>query len=265
MNDFHLTSYISAYFVANARMIGFFIIAPILSSSNLSGGVRAAVLIALGLPAMVIFSRQESLMSLVDLEHGWTLTFILGKELLIGFLLGLAIAAVFWSIELMGMFIDNQRGATIASSMDPVSGSQSSPIGIMMMQLFIAYFIISGGFQFLLAGLAQSYVLWRIDSFYPSFEITDGLYFLSMMDDMLHTGVRIAAPVIIAMMLGEWSLALISRFAPQLNVFNVSFSIKSGVAIFVLYIYVAVLFPYLRDEFFAMERVLQNTEEVIGR
>ncbi|QIK37771.1 hypothetical protein GWK36_06985 [Caldichromatium japonicum] len=46
--------------------------------------------------------------------------------------------------------------------------------------------------------------------------------------------VLLAAPVIIAMFLSEFALAMISRFAPQMNVFVLAMPVKSGVGMLIL-------------------------------
>jgi type III secretion protein T len=58
-------------------------------------------------------------------------------------------------------------------------------------------------------------------------------------------GVVMAAPAILAMFLSELGLAMVSRFAPQLQVFFLAMPIKSAIAILVLAIYIPFLFDYL--------------------
>jgi type III secretion protein T len=60
------------------------------------------------------------------------------------------------------------------------------------------------------------------------------------------------------MFLAELGLALISRFAPQLQVFFLAMPVKSGIAMFLLIIYIGYLLEYVKDE-------LGNVEMVIDR
>ncbi|MNL71828.1 flagellar biosynthesis protein FliR [compost metagenome] len=53
-----------------------------------------------------------------------------------------------------------------------------------------------------------------------------------------------AAPAVIAMFLAEVGLALVSRFAPQLQVFFLAMPIKSALALLVLVLYTKVLFGF---------------------
>jgi type III secretion protein T len=59
------------------------------------------------------------------------------------------------------------------------------------------------------------------------------------------------------MFLAEFGLALISRFAPQLNVFILSMPIKSAVAIAILMVYLPIVITYFSD-------YLRNMDNIIG-
>ncbi len=54
----------------------------------------------------------------------------------------------------------------------------------------------------------------------------------------------LAAPLLIAMFLAEFGLALISRFAPSLNVFVLAMPIKSAVASLLLVIYIKLMMDH---------------------
>jgi type III secretion protein T len=70
---------------------------------------------------------------------------------------------------------------------------------------------------------------------------------LGLMDSVLRAGFLFASPLVGAMVLAELSLALVGRFAPQLNVFDLSMAVKGLVFVVGLPLYAAVLIGYLRD------------------
>jgi type III secretion protein T len=57
----------------------------------------------------------------------------------------------------------------------------------------------------------------------------------------------LAAPMLLAMFFAELGLALISRFAPQLQVFFLAMPIKSALGLFVMIVYAGTLFNYSLD------------------
>ncbi len=104
--------------------------------------VRNGVLCSL---ALFIFPmiNQQSLPAETD---GIWLIMILGKEVLIGLLIGFVAAIPFWAIEAAGFLVDNQRGgAAMASMFNPTLGSQSTPTAVLLTQTLITLFFSGGG------------------------------------------------------------------------------------------------------------------------
>ena len=132
--------------------------------------------------------------------------------------------------------------------MNPLTGSESSPFGILFLQAFTVYFFASGAFLVFLGLVYDSYVLWPPLSFLPQLppDIVD--FTLGLADKVMYLSLVLAGPVVIAMFMAELGLALVSRFAPQLNVFVLAMPVKSGVALFILVLYGPFLFAYFEDE-----------------
>jgi type III secretion protein T len=227
--------------LATPRIIAAFTVLPFLTRQVLPGLARNAVALSLSLVFAPLLYKTVEAGGLTTVDYA----LIVLKETLIGFLMGYLVGLVFWGIEAVGALLDNQRGASIASTLNPLSGSESSPLSILLFQTFVAYFFAGGGFMLFLDGLYNSYLLWPITSLLPSLNADAGLIFLNQLDRFMGMAVLLAAPAIVAMFLAEFGLAMVSRFAPQLQVFFLAMPIKSGVAMFVLILYMAFLFRYL--------------------
>ncbi|MCB1804795.1 MAG: type III secretion system export apparatus subunit SctT [Candidatus Competibacteraceae bacterium] len=226
------------------RLIAAFMIMPVFSKQVLPGLIRNGVAgsLALFIFPLAIANAPTEPLSLIS---GFI---ILTKEMVIGMLIGYAAAAPFWAIESAGFFIDNQRGATMASSIDPLTGSQTSPLGIFLVQALTVVFFVSGGFLLFLGALYNSYQLWPVFSFFPVLNWDAIPYFLGILDRLMGLAVLLAAPMIITMFMAEYSLGLISRFAPQLNVFFLAMPVKSAVGIFLLVLAIGLILSYFSDE-----------------
>ncbi|WP_142848229.1 type III secretion system export apparatus subunit SctT [Telmatospirillum sp. J64-1] len=236
--------FILTFAFAMPRILGMFTVLPFFSQQALPGILRMGVAASLSLMVAPLVIPAASR---PDLD-GLLIAAIVLKEVLIGFLLGYLVAILFWGIEAIGFFIDNQRGATMSSSMNPFTGVDTSILGMLLNQAITVFFFTSGAFLLLLAGLYETYALWPVDSFWPRFHFGDSLFFLGQLDRLMYLGIIFASPVIIAMFLSELGLALISRFAPQLQVFFLAMPIKSAVGVLVLAIYVQFLFDYMGPE-----------------
>ncbi len=222
------------------RILGMFVAIPIFGQAQLPGMLRLAV--AAGFGGIV----APTLMPLVTMSgpSGGALLLVMTKEVFVGFVLGFLVAIPFWVFEAIGFLIDNQRGASIAASLNPLTGNDSSPLGILFNQAFIVFFFLSGGFLMLLELMYDSFRLWAVFSWTPSFGEAGVPFFLEMFMRIMRTALVLSAPAIIAMFLSEVGLALVSRFVPQLQVFFMAMPIKSALALLVLILYMTTLFEY---------------------
>lgn len=227
------------------RLLAFFSVMPMLSRQALPGLLRTGV--ACSIAIFVVPSLMEHSLSIS--RSGSLIIGLLIKEVAIGFCLGFFIAIPFWAFDIMGAYVDNQRGASIASTINPLTGHDTSPLGELFSQAAITFVMISGGFILILGALYDSYLLWPVFEWTPQFNNLMPRLVLNQMDRLMSLSVLLSAPVIFAMFLAEIGLGLVSRFVPQLQVFFMAMPIKSGLAIFVFAVYASTLFGYGAQEF----------------
>ncbi|EXJ15637.1 Type III secretion inner membrane protein [Imhoffiella purpurea] len=240
------------------RMLVAFALLPVFTRQSLPGMTRNGVAVSLSLvilPMVMVDAPAEP----PDWLDGLA---ILAKEAFIGLLIGFGAAIPFWVIASAGFFIDNQRGTTMASSIDPMTGDQSSPLGVFMSQVLAVLFFVGGGITVFLAALYESYRLWPVFSFFPRIDPAAIPWLLRLLDHFMALTVLLAAPVIIAMFLAEFALGLVSRFAPQMNVFSLAMPIKSAVGMLILVIYLGTLFGFMDDELLAIGRHFALLEDL---
>ncbi|MCO5966485.1 type III secretion system export apparatus subunit SctT [Sinorhizobium meliloti] len=224
--------------LATTRTTGLLLILPILSRGTVTGLARNGVIMALSLPVMAHAWATRP----ADLNI-WDLKLILGlglKELLLGFILGMPIAATIWGVEAAGTFIDNQRGAAMASHLNPMSGNQVSPLGMLLAQLFVTGLFATGGFSALIEVLYRSHDVWPLWGLQPAFGLAFVMGVLQLADVVMLMALVLAGPAIVTMFLGEMGLALISRFAPQLQVFFIAMPVKSALALMLLILSISI-------------------------
>jgi len=222
---------------AQPRTIAMLAVLPIFQQQMVPGMLR------LGVAAGVSLIVAPALIPHVHGDHSaMYLMVVLCKEAFIGFVLGFALALPFWAFEAVGFFIDNQRGASIAATLNPLTGNDSSPLGILFNQAFIVFFLITGGFLLVLGLLYDSFRLWPVFDWTPTLSPDTVPLLLAQLDRLMSLCMLYGAPVIVAMFLAELGLALVSRFVPQLQVFFLAMPIKSALALLVLIIYAATLF-----------------------
>lgn len=231
--------------LVQARVIPLFGALPFMNRSLLP--MTLAFGVSAGLGVLVLPTLPDPL----SLPGPVGLVFLFLKEGLIGLILGHVCAVPFWSLGVAGFVIDNQRGASIASTLDPLTGQDSSPLAQLLGLAFIAYFVSLGGLQMLATLIFNSYRVWPPLDFWPRWSPAAAHLVLQQLNQMMYVGLLLAAPVMMAMFMAELGMALVSRFVPQLQVFFLAMPVKSGLALFMLVIDVTTLFPdgysHMRD------------------
>lgn len=248
------TLFIKTLALTQPRMLAMFIALPLFNAQLIPGMLRFAVAGALGL-VMVPALAPMVTAAAFDLSPA-ALVLLMLKEAFIGFVIGYLAAIPFWIFEAVGFLVDNQRGASIAATLNPLTGNDSSPLGILFNQAFIVFFLLSGGFMLLLGTLYDSFALWNVLAWRPTLNIDSVPLMLGQLDRLVRMALLLAAPALVAMFLAEFGLALVSRFAPQLQVFFMAMPIKSALAMLVLMLYASSLFDYAIDHVLSVGQIL---------
>lgn len=222
------------------RVLPIMMIVPAFSSSVLTGLVRngfmAVVILFVG-PAMDLSSLQ----GLAPLM--WV--GLVAKEALIGILLGYTFGAVMWAIATAGALIDFQTGASNQSFFDPVAQYETGPCAGFLNLLAITLFVTSGGLNLLLSALFASYRLWPVASFAPKFGVALLPFIARGATSIMMWTVKLAAPVVMVLVLVELGFGLVSRAMPQLNVFLMSQAVKSAVAVLMMALFLPFVYASL--------------------
>ncbi|RYX93965.1 MAG: EscT/YscT/HrcT family type III secretion system export apparatus protein [Comamonadaceae bacterium] len=187
---------------------------------------------------------------------------IIIKEGFIGLLLGFVMAIPLWALETMGDLCDTQRGATIAQTLNPLSGHETSPLGQLFNQAVVTFLFVIGGFLLLLGVVYDSFTVWPVFGALPSITPDATRVALELMDRLMSLTVLLASPVIFCMFLAEAGMALVSRFVPQLQVFFLAMPVKSAIAMLVFAVYAVVLFDYTND---ILRSTLADTLRTVAR
>lgn len=241
LREFEVYRHLIAVAIGMPRIFMLCLIAPFFGSAVVSGQLRAALVFAIYLVLHpLVQSRMPAGLPASAGEMAF-LGLLLVKEIFLGLLLGWIAGIPFWAAQSGGFFIDNQRGASMAEGSDALSGEQTSPVGILLLQGAIYIFFISGAFLSFLGLVYSSYLVWPVASLLPVMNRAAAMLFAEQAGWLMLYMLLLAGPIAIACLLVDVSLGLVNRFASQLNVYVLAMPIKSGVASFILLVYFGML------------------------
>ena len=241
IKDFEV--YIIASAIGLARMTGMILVMPAFTRIGLSGLLRGGVALALSLPLLpfIVATVTPEPMGFGQMAG------ILLKETVVGMAIGLVLGVPIWAAEAAGEILDLQRGVTFAELIDPSQTTQNNIAGTFFAVVMVALYFASGGLSLTLRAVYDSYSLWPLTSFMPVFSAESGRLFLGIMDDILGMGLMLVAPIVLAMLLADLSLALVARAAPHMNIFVLSLTVKNLAFALLIVLYSAFLLSYMRE------------------
>jgi type III secretion protein T len=234
------------------RIMALLAILPLFDSQLLPALVRYGVGAALALVVAPMLAPHYATLNLSAID----VVLVVVKEAFIGLTMGFLAAMPFWIFEAVGFVVDNQRGAGLGATINPATGDDSSPLGILFNQAFMVFFLVGGGFTLMLGMLYESFRLWSPWEWWPTLRGESVPLMLDQLSRFARLVLLFAAPAIVAMFLAELGLALVSRFAPQLQVFFLAMPVKSALALLVLVLYMSTLFGYAGDTVRALGAIL---------
>jgi len=238
LTSIELNAWIAGLLWPLSRILGLVAAAPLFGnaavpvSTKVSLGVLLAMIIAPTVPAL----PATDPMSMAGL-------LILTQEMLIGLAMGFSIRIVFAAIEMAGEISSLTMGLGFASFFDPQTKGRSSAISQFLTMLATLMFLTVNGHLVLLAALAESFVSLPISAS----PINGGGFqqLAAWGGEIFRSGVQISLPIVAALLLTNVALGILTRAAPQLNIFGIGFPVTLGVGLLVL----AMVLPYLAVPF----------------
>ncbi len=159
-------------------------------------------------------------------EHSSMLLCIL-LNYLFGALIGYIANCVIATITAAGDMINTQMGLSSAMVLDPTTRAQTSIIGNLFTLVGVIIFMSIGGLYWLIDAFIRSFEIFPMYGVaIPLEKIINLDYLVLITSNILVVGMQIAAPVLLATLGQDIILGTISKTAPQVNVFQMSFLFK---------------------------------------
>jgi len=211
-----IDAWIAAFIFPLARILAFVAAAPLWSTAGIPRrtrlimGIAITVAIAPSLPGMPNV-QPASLTGL------W----IMLQQMLFGIGMGFAARIVFAAFDMAGEFIGFQMGLGFATFFDPLSSSQTPVIAEFFGLIALLLFLSMNGHLLYFATLAQSFSAIPVSAM--PLGAASWLNLAELGSKIFSAGLLLALPIVVALMITNVALAVLTRAAPQLNIFALGF------------------------------------------
>jgi flagellar biosynthetic protein FliR len=225
--DAQLNAWLISFVWPLTRILGLIMVAPVFGHRAVPGRVK------IGLGIFIALIIAPTLPPMPDVGLGsWHGLFILVQQLLIGIAIGFIMRIVFAAIEAAGEIVGLQMGLGFASFFDPQSAGQTLVLARFFNMLAVLIFLAVNAHLLLLGMLVESFQTLPISTQPLS---AAGFYNLAAFGSTVFAvGLQLSLPLIAIMLMTNLSLGILTRSAPQLNIFAIGFPITLGVGLLVL-------------------------------
>ena len=209
------------------RTAGLMLAAPLFGSSKIPRRVKVMLALVMSAGLMSGVAMPARMPGDVLL-----LSFAIGGELVFGLVMGLGLSLVFIAISWAGEIMGQQMGFNMAATIDPAMGTSGSLVGDLYFMLTLVIFMFVGGHRAMVLGLAASFQTLPL----LQAGMSQGLFdvFASLLMAATVLAVKVAAPMLVTMLVVDVALGFLGKTVPQINVMNAGLTLRSGLGMGVL-------------------------------
>ena len=203
-------------------------ILALIASSPVLGNKQIPVRVKVGLALLLTVIIAPTLDAQPGVEVASALGFVvLLQQILAGFAIGFTIRLIFVAVEMSGELAGMQMGLGFASFFDPVNAA-FTPVVAQFLGIFaVLAFLGMDGHLYMIEALADSFHTFPISASVPH---AAALHTLAAWGGRIFShALQLSMPVIGALLITNLALAILTRSAPQLNIFQIGFPITLAV------------------------------------
>lgn len=238
--DAQIAAFIQQYLLPLFRIAALFMVMPIIGSRTVTARVRLALAL---LVTVIVVPMLPPLPVVKSLSLATLL--IVVQEVAIGVMTGFVFQIVFQVFVLSGQFMAMKMGLGFASMNDPTNGVQTTVLSQFFLMLVTVVFVSVDGHVVLINLLVESFTTlppgaWGLSADMFMQVVTLGSW-------MFSAALVFALPILTSLLFVNISFGVMSRAAPQLNIFAVGFPFTLVVGLILIWIGLSNFMPAFEE------------------
>lgn len=221
-----IQSWVIALLWPLTRILGMIATAPVFSHRALPKRVK------LGLGIMVTLVIMPTLPPIPNIDvFSFQGLLSLTEQLMIGLAIGFSMRLFIAAIDIAGQMIGMTMGLGFASFFDPQSGGQTIVISQFIMILTMLIFLGIDGHLLMVAAISESFMTMPISLIHEGINVMQiaqwGQYIFRL-------GLLLSLPAVATLLIINMALGVLTRTAPQLNLFGIGFPVTISMGFLIL-------------------------------
>jgi len=210
------------------RIAGLFAAIPLFGGRRISNRFKIAVVFAITIVCLPVLPVKPPPLPNDTISMG----LLILKEVAVGLTLAFITQLIFAAVEFSGQIIGVQMGFSMAQIIDPTMGAQTQIMSVIQGLLASLFFLSLNIHHLFISAIIDSFKViplggWRMTEELIHFLVTTS-------SGLLVLGIRLAAPVMVTLLLTSVVLGIMARSFPQMNVFMISFPLNIGLGFMIL-------------------------------
>ena len=245
-----LAGKILGFLLVMTRVGAFFSVSPVFSWQAIPVQIKVSVAIIIS-----IFFSVINVCPLNSEDVGAIqVCLMMANEAIYGLALGLIASMLFTVVKIGGRIIERQMGLSMASVLDPLSGDNGQPLGLLMEMIFILLLLSANGHHMFLLTISKSYDVFAIGTI-PTIDVLLKSIMIAG-STMLTLGLKLSAPILGAFLLMMVVLAIMARAAPEANILFLSLPLRVGLGLMMVAIFIPFISGFIAEFSKWMDRLL---------
>jgi flagellar biosynthetic protein FliR len=225
--DFLPADWLAAFVLVLARMGGLVGVAPGFASSAVPLSARAALAAALAL-LVAPAQRQQVVVPAAAIDF----VVLCVQEAGIGALMGMSIAALMSGVRAAGQLAEQQTGLALGEIFDPKLDQSDAVLRRFYALVAIVLFLLLGGHRMLVSTVLDSFKAVPVGGAAVPDSAVAAMS--TLVGQSFQIALRVAAPVVVTLLLAGVTLGFLARTTPQLQLLVTALPIRVLVGLFVL-------------------------------
>jgi len=232
------------------RISAFFLVVPVFGWDTIPMTIKVTTAVALS----IFFSLTNPPAVAAHQASAVQATLLLGCEATYGLALGTIASVLFSAVKLGGRIIEDQMGLSMAEIIDPLTEERGQPLASLLEMIFVIAFLAANGHHLLIRVIHRSYELFPAGKI-PTMAVLAG-NMLEATTMMLSAGLRLAAPILAALLVLLVALAILARIVPEMDIFFISFPLRIAVGLVMLVVFAPFINGFVSEAAELMAKVL---------
>lgn len=265
MDVFALVSgQLNVFLLVLARVTGMMGATPFFASRSIPAQVKASFTLVLAL-ILTPFAASASAgggVQAVALSDTYGFIVAVAGEVVIGLVFGALVSMAFGLFQVAGEMIDIPIGFSLVNVMDPLSGQVQPVVARLFYVVALLVFLAIDGHLYLIDALARSFQMVPPGGFHWWPKTAEVM--VKYLATTFLLAVKVALPVVGALLVTDIAFGLVARAVPQINVFIVGFPAKILVGLVFLILMLPFIIGTVQDTFAPRSDLHASLEAILS-